>query len=255
MTRDLKTLAEELRELHKGERPLVLPNAWDAASAAIVAEAGFPAVATASAAISAMLGYPDHQGAPPEEMLAAAGRVAKAVQVPVTVDAEAGYGFPAPELVDRLLGIGVVGCNLEDTDHAAGGLVDAGVQADRIAAVRAAATAAGVGLVINARVDMWVHASVPPEKRVEEAVRRGRLYLEAGADCIFPVIAAAEEDLRALVAELPGPVNATCFPAGPDLARLGELGVARISFGPQPYHHALEALKRMATQIAGGTYP
>ena len=122
---DLKARAERLRELHGGEM-LVLPNACDAASARIVAEAGFPAVATASAAVSAMLGYPDGEGAPWQEMFAAAGRVARAVSVPVTVDAEAGYGMRPRELVDRLLDIGAVGCNLEDTDHRAGGLAEAG---------------------------------------------------------------------------------------------------------------------------------
>jgi hypothetical protein len=128
MTADLKAHADRLRGLHHAGEMLVLPNVWDAASAKIVAEAGFPVVATASAAISAMLGYPDGEGAPWQEMFAAAGRVARAVPVPVTVDAEAGYGMQPRELVDRLLEIGAVGCNLEDTDHHAGGLVDAGAQ-------------------------------------------------------------------------------------------------------------------------------
>ena len=142
---------------------LVLPNAWDAASAAVVAEAGFPAVATASAAVSAMLGYPDGEGAPWQEMFAAAGRIARAVSVPVTVDAEAGYGMRPRELVDRLLDIGAVGCNLEDTDHRAGGLVDAGAHAEWLADVRSAADDAGVPIVINARVDTFLPASGIPE--------------------------------------------------------------------------------------------
>src|SRR4029077_18173211 len=129
---DLKTQAEQFRELPRGEL-LVPRNVWDAASARIVVQAGFPAVATASAAITAMLGYPDGEGAPWAEMFAAAGRVARAVPVPVTVDAEAGYHLSPRELVDRLLEIGAVGCNLEDTDHRAGGLVDADVHAERLA--------------------------------------------------------------------------------------------------------------------------
>src|SRR6478609_2368660 len=120
---DLTAQAELLRELHHGEL-LVLPNVWDAASARIVVEAGFPAVATASAAITAMLGYPDGEGTPWAEMFAAASRVARAVSVPVTVDAEAGYRLAPRELVDRLLEIGAVGCNLEDSDHRNGGLID-----------------------------------------------------------------------------------------------------------------------------------
>src|SRR5688500_2473890 len=128
---------------------LVLPNAWDAASATVVAEAGFPAVATASNAIAAMLGHPDGEGAPWQEMFAAAERVAKAVSVPVTVDAEAGYGMQPRELVYRLLDIGAVGCNLEDSDHRAGGLADAGKHAEWLAAVRSAADGAGVPIVVN----------------------------------------------------------------------------------------------------------
>jgi 2-methylisocitrate lyase-like PEP mutase family enzyme len=163
-------------------------------------------VATASAAISAMLGYPDGEGAPWQEMFAAAGRVARAVPVPVTVDAEAGYGMEPRELVDRLLEIGAVGCNLEDTDHLAGGLVDAGAHAGRLAAIRAAAGDAGVPIVINARADTFLPASgVPEEERVAEAVRRGGLYLAAGADCIYPIGISDEKDIADLVAGVTWP--------------------------------------------------
>src|ERR1700712_3771386 len=148
---NLQAQAEQLRELHRGEL-LVLPNVWDAASARVVVEAGFPAVATASAAITAMLGYPDGEGAPWTEMFAAAGRIARAVSVPVSVDAEAGYQLAPRDLVDQLLQIGAVGCNLEDTDHRNGGLVDVEAQADWLAAVRSASDGAGVPIVINARV-------------------------------------------------------------------------------------------------------
>ncbi|GAB3976928.1 hypothetical protein GCM10029978_065180 [Actinoallomurus acanthiterrae] len=160
---DLKTHAERLRELHGGEM-LVLPNVWDAAGATIVADAGFPAVATSSAAIAAMLGHPDGEGAPWQEMFAAAGRVARAVPVPVTVDAEAGYGMRPRELVDRLLDIGAVGCNLEDTDHRAGGLAEAGAHAHWLAGVRSAADEAGVPIVINARVDTFLPAAGYPSR-------------------------------------------------------------------------------------------
>jgi len=244
MTADLKAHAGRLRELHHVGKMLVLPNVWDAASAKIVAEAGFPVVATASAAISAMLGYPDGEGAPWQEMFAAAGRVARAVSVPVTVDAEAGYGMEPRELVDRLLEIGAVGCNLEDTDHRAGGLVDAGVHAERLAAIRAAASDARIPIVLNARADTFLPRSgVPEQERVAEAVRRGRLYLGAGADCIYPIGVSHERDIATLVAELPGPVNGNTRPGGPDLAKLRELGVARVSYGPRFYREALASLK------------
>src|SRR4051812_1740850 len=135
---DLKAHADLLRELHHGKL-LVLPNAWDEASAELVVEAGFPVVATSSAAIAEVLGHRDGENAPWAEMFAAAARIAKAVPVPVTVDAEAGYGLDPHQFVAALLEAGAVGCNLEDTDHRAGGLVDAAAQADRLARVRAAA--------------------------------------------------------------------------------------------------------------------
>jgi 2-methylisocitrate lyase-like PEP mutase family enzyme len=244
MTADLKAHADLLRELHRGDKMLVLPNVWDAASATTVAEAGFPVIATASAAISAMLGYPDGEGAPWQEMFAAAGRVARAVTVPVTVDAEAGYGMRPRELVDRLLEIGAVGCNLEDTDHRAGGLVDPGAQADRLAAIRAAADEAGVPVVINARTDTFLPQSgTPAHERVAEATRRGRRYLAAGADCVYPIGVSDERDIATLVADLAGPVNANARPGGPDLATLRELGAARVSYGPQLYRQGLADLK------------
>jgi 2-methylisocitrate lyase-like PEP mutase family enzyme len=250
MTADLKAHADRLRALHHADKMLVLPNVWDAASAKIVAEAGFSAIATASAAISAMLGYPDGEGAPWQEMFAAAGRVARVVSVPVTVDAEAGYGMEPRELVDRLLEIGAVGCNLEDTDHRAGGLVEAGAQAERLAAIRAAADEAGIPMVINARADTFLPESgVPEEERVAEAIRRGRLYLEAGADCIYPIVVSDERDIATLVAEVPGPINGNTRPGGPDLARLRELGVARVSFGPRLYREALTNLKATVQEL------
>lgn len=247
-TLDLKPQADRLRELHHGEM-LVLPNAWDAASAIIVAEAGFPVVATASNAVSAMLGYPDGEGAPWQEMFAAAGRIARAVQVPVTVDAEAGYGMRPRELVDRLLAIGVVGCNLEDSDHAAGGLADAGAHADWLAGVRSAADDAGVPIVVNARVDVFLPGSGTPEPdRITEAIRRGRLYLEAGADCVYPIGVGAKRDLATLVTELGGPVNGNTGDEL-DLATLRELGVARVSYGPRFYRAALAGLKTAVEEL------
>jgi len=247
---DLKAHAVRLRELHGGEM-LVLPNVWDAASAKVVAEAGFPAVATASAAVSAMLGYPDGEGAPWQEMFAAAGRIARAVEVPVTVDAEAGYGMQPRELVDRLLDIGAVGCNLEDSDNRAGGLVDAEKHAEWLAAVRAAADDAGVPIVINARVDTFLPGrGIREPDRIAEAVRRGRLYREAGADCIYPILVQSKSDLTTLVAELPGPINGNTGDEL-DLATLRELGVARVSYGPRFYFTAMAGLKSAVQSLLG----
>ena len=247
---DLKDRADRLRELHGGEM-LVLPNAWDAASAAVVAEAGFPVVATASNAIAAMLGYPDGEGAPWQEMFAAAGRVARAVSVPVTVDAEAGYLMQPRELVDRLLEIGAVGCNLEDSDHRAGGLADAEKHAEWLAGVRSAADDAGVPIVINARVDTFLPPSgIPEAERLTEAIRRGRLYREAGADCIYPIGVRSKRDIAELVAELPGPVNGNTGEEL-DLATLRELGVARVSYGPRFYHAGIAGFRAAVQELRG----
>ncbi|MDX6353125.1 MAG: hypothetical protein QOF98_28, partial [Streptomyces sp.] len=159
--------ATVLRALHHGRAPgdpLVLPGPWDAASARVFADAGFPALATPSAGVSASLGYPDG-GTPAAEMFAAIGRITRAVDVPVSADVEAGYGLPARELVDRLLAAGAAGCNLEDSDPVGGRLRDPHQQADWLAEVCAAAQGA---LVVNARVDTYlrgdpaVEGTVPP---------------------------------------------------------------------------------------------
>ncbi|MGW5051694.1 isocitrate lyase/PEP mutase family protein [Actinokineospora sp. NPDC004072] len=240
---DLKAKADRLRALHGGEM-LVLPNVWDAASAKTVVEAGFPVVATASAAVSAMLGYPDGEGAPWAEMFAAAARVARAVPVPVTVDAEAGYGMDPRELVDRLLETGAVGCNLEDTDHTTGALRDPHAQADRLSAIRSAADDAGVPIVINARVDTFLS---PTPASLDEAIHRGTLYRDAGADCIYPIAVRDKATITTLVTELACPVNGNTSDTL-DLPTLRTIGVARVSYGPRFYRAALADL---ATSIRG----
>jgi 2-methylisocitrate lyase-like PEP mutase family enzyme len=213
-----------LRSLHVPGRPLVLPNVWDPGTARLVVEAGFPVVATSSAAVAESLGYRDHEGAAVAEMFAAVARITRAVDVPVTVDAEAGYGLSPAELVGRLLETGAVGCNLEDTNHAGGGLTPADRQAEYLSEVRAAA---GEDLVINARVDVFLHAA-DQSAVLADGVARARAYLEAGADCVYPILVRSTEVLRSFVAEVGAPVNATLLPelTVPDLA---EVGVARIS--------------------------
>jgi 2-methylisocitrate lyase-like PEP mutase family enzyme len=259
---DLKTHADLLRELHHGKM-LVLPNAWDVASARLVAENGFPVVATSSAAVADVLGHQDGEKAPWQEMFAAVARISRAVPGPVTVDAEAGYGLEPHQLVAQLLEAGAVGCNLEDTDHRSGGLADAAAHAGWLAQVRAAADAAGVPIVINARIDAFLPPSgVPEPDRLAEAIRRGRLYRQAGADCVYPIGMSDRHDLVRLIAEVPGPVNGNTS-AALDLDALEALGVARVSYGPRFYHAgltemrgALEQLRRTAgTEDPDGTSP
>ncbi|GAA2357747.1 isocitrate lyase/PEP mutase family protein [Nonomuraea africana] len=212
--------AARLRELHTRTNPLILPNAWDAASARAVEAAGFPVVATGSAAMAAVLGYEDGEHTPPGEMLAAVARIARAVSVPVTADMERGYGLPPAELVERLLETGAVGCNLEDSGH--GGLVDMEEQADFLAAVRAAA---GGDLVVNARVDTYVAG----DRTTSDALARGGRYLKAGADCVYPIGLTDPEEIGTLAAQLP--INVLFRPGAPSLAELAALGVVRVSYG------------------------
>ncbi|MFF5218182.1 isocitrate lyase/phosphoenolpyruvate mutase family protein [Micromonospora sp. NPDC000442] len=174
MSASLSTRAAALRALHRSGGPLVLPNAWDAGSARAVAEAGFPAVATSSAAVAESLGHADGEHTPPDEMFAAVARITRAVPVPVTADLERGYGRKPDELVTRLLDAGAVGLNLEDSDPRTGDLVDAEEQADLLAGVRAAADGAGVAVVLNARVDVFLHPDREPADRLAEAIRRAR---------------------------------------------------------------------------------
>ncbi|TAM57271.1 MAG: isocitrate lyase/phosphoenolpyruvate mutase family protein [Chloroflexota bacterium] len=254
-TAELRARADRLRALHRPGQPVILPNVWDAATARAVEAAGFAAVATSSSAVAATLGYEDGERAPAEEMFAAAARVTQAVQLPVTLDAEAGYGLPAGELVRRLLAVGAVGCNLEDSDHRAGGLRAAEAQAAWLAEVRSAADAAGVPLVINARVDVHLRAAGPPESRLGEAVRRGRAYLAAGADCVYPIMVGDELTIGGLVDGIGGAVNILFRPGGPSLARLAELGVARVSYGGGTHAIVGRAFSAALERIRAGQDP
>jgi 2-methylisocitrate lyase-like PEP mutase family enzyme len=249
--------AAALRSLHVRGKPLILPNVWDAASARLVAQAGFPVVATSSGAVAESIGYSDHQGGPVDEIFAAVKRIARVVSVPVTMDAEGGYGLPTRELADRLTEAGVAGCNIEDTDHAGSGLVDVDAQADKIAALRAAVPE----LVINARIDLFltVRDQEPvrgQEPVLDEAIERARAYLAAGADCVFPIFVRSADVLKDFVdAVSPAAVNTLYVPGGPDLAELKELGVARISLGTGLWWNTQAVLTGKLARLAEGILP
>jgi 2-methylisocitrate lyase-like PEP mutase family enzyme len=252
---DLESRCDLLRSLHVPGTPLVLPNAWDVATARAVVAAGFPVVATTSMGVAASLGYEDHEQAPSEEMLATAGRIAGAVEVPVTVDAEAGYGMEPADLVAALKKMGAAGCNLEDTNHATGELRDPVEQAAWLRAVRAAASDQSYALVINARIDVFLSAlasgSEAPSQAelVSEAVRRAHAYGEAGADCVFPILLWERDALAAFISDAPGPVNVLRIPTAPPQAELAELGVARVSYGGLLHHEAIEQFSRLLASL------
>lgn len=231
---DLPARAGALRALHRPGSPVVLRNAWDAASAkALGADA--PALATTSVGLAESLGYADGGHIPAEAAFAALARIVAAVDVPVTADCEAGYGLEPDAFVEGLLAAGAVGCNLEDTDHATGGLRDPGVHAGFLTAVKDAGRAAGVDIVLNARVDVHIRGST-----LEDGLARARAYREAGADCVYPIFCHDEEGIAAYV-EAVGVINVAVHPSGPTIARMGELGVARASFGGSLFHVAMKA--------------
>jgi 2-methylisocitrate lyase-like PEP mutase family enzyme len=246
--------ASILRRLHAGPRPLVLPNAWDVASARLVVKTGFPVVATSSGAVAASLGYEDTDSMPADEAFGVVARIARSVAVPVTADIEGGYGLKPAELVARLLEAGAVGCNLEDTDHRGGGrLVDADAQAERLRAVRTAATRTGVEIVLNARIDV-LRQRGDRGALFEEAVRRAKLYLRAGADCVFPIRLADAELIGEFVRRVDGPVNVVAV-GTPPLARLADLGVRRISFAGSLMNELYAAHETKLGEIAHAAGP
>jgi 2-methylisocitrate lyase-like PEP mutase family enzyme len=230
-------------------------NAWDAASARVVAAApGARAIATASWSIAAARGYPDGEAISREEMIEGVRIVANAVELPVTADLERGFG-DARMTLETAIEAGAVGCNLEDSDGK-GGLWPAEEHAAVVAAARAAGDAAGVPIVINARTDVYFTDVVPAEERVVATLERGEAYLEAGADCIFVPGLWDLPTLERLVKEMGGPVSVIGGAGGPTLAELAKVGVARISYGPGPLGVAMAALSRAAeTLLAGGDPP
>lgn len=245
---NLNSLAKQLRTLHIPGDPLILVNAWDVVSAEHVVAAGARAVGTSSLAIATTLGLPDGPDTPLEPIFATVRRISEAVEVPVSADLLDGYGLAATELVDRLLEAGAVGCNLEDSDHRGPGtLTDPEVVADRISAVRDAATTAGVDIVINARIDAYLHKGPSATPEVE---RRARRYLDAGADCVYPIRLTDTDVIRQLADRLSAPVNANLTPAF-DSNAAAEAGAARISIGPMGLYRAMAAFDDLAATLLG----
>lgn len=254
-----KSKAQAFRAMHRGPKLLLLPNVWDVASARILEQAGFGALATSSAGVAFSLGYPDGEKISREEMLARIQRIARAVQAPVTADVEAGYGRrpeDAAQTARAVIESGAVGMNLEDgTEDAAQPLLDLTLALEKIRAVREAALKSGVLLVLNARTDVYLLQVGPPEKRYDEAVRRLAAFRDAGADCVFVPGLRDAETIRRLVSELKCPVNILAAPGFPPLPELERLGVARVTLGSGPMRATLGLLRTMAEELkSSGTY-
>jgi 2-methylisocitrate lyase-like PEP mutase family enzyme len=254
-----KAKAVSFRSMHRGPKMLVLPNAWDVASARVFENAGFGAIASTSAGVAFSLGYPDGQKITREEMLARVGRIARAVKVPVTADVESGYG-DRPEDTERTAGevieAGAVGLNLEDaTGDDRQPLADLSLQLERIRAVKATALKTGVLLVLNARTDVFLAEVGAPETRYDETIRRLIAYRDAGADCVFVPGLRDAGTIRKLVQDVKCPVNILVGPGSPNILELQSLGVARVSVGSSAMRATLGLLKRIAEELRGpGTY-
>jgi 2-methylisocitrate lyase-like PEP mutase family enzyme len=246
-------LARQFPELHRGPKILVLPNAWDVASARIFEEAGFPAIGTSSAGVAFSLGYPDGQKIRREEMLSVVRRIAEAVNVPVTADVEAGFGSTPEEVADtarEVIAAGAVGMNLEDGDEGRPDfLVDIARQKEIIRAVLEAGKGAGIPFVLNARTDIFLYGIGPAETRLARAIERLNAYCEAGAPSLFAPGVKDKETIAQLARGLDGPLNILAAVGTPPVAELQRLGVARVSVGSGPMRAALGFLSRMARQL------
>ena len=254
----MREAAERLRALHQRAEPLLLVNAWDAASARISESLGFPAVGTTSSGVSNAEGYPDG-GLTRETMLQRVAVIAAAVAVPVTADLEAGYGRSVDDAVATARGAiasGAVGFNLEDaTGDPAAPLIDIALQVQRIRAIRATSEELGVPLVVNARTDAMRHAPGDTEAKFATTIERAQAFIAAGCDCVFVPFVSDDATIGRLVAAIPAPLNILAGADTPPVSRLTALGVRRISLGGAPAAHALGSFRRAALEVRdNGTY-
>lgn len=254
-----------LRSLHKQGDPLILVNAWDAGSARLIEEAGAKAIATTSAGVALALGYPDGQKLPWPEHIANVRRIARVVRLPITADVESGYAASPARLqhnIQELIDAGAVGLNLEDaTDESTAtsrkkNLFPLDQQLLSLRAVRDAGEKKGVHIVVNARTDAyWTDSTQPEEDRIAETIRRGRAYIEAGADCIFIPGATSLNVIKRLVDEIGAPVNILAVKGAPSIAELARAGVARVSVGSGLFRSAYARAQQAVTEVfQGGDY-
>lgn len=254
--------ARVFRRLHerRADAILVLPNAWDAMSARLVEAAGAQAIATTSAGVSWSLGRPDGHGLSRDAMADAVRRIAATVRVPVTADIEGGYGVGTPEdvaeTVRSVIAAGAVGVNLEDSPGREGeALLDVAAQAERVAAARASAAAAGVDLFINARIDGYLLRVGAEASRFDETVRRAQAYTAAGADGVFVPGLVDAATIQRLAAAVGAPLNIMAGPGAPSVRELRSLGVARVSLGPALARSVMTHVQRAAAEVLReGTY-
>ena len=234
MSRDvLQERASALKALHVAGDPVVLPTVWDAWSAKLAVDAGFAALTVGSHPVADSVGKADGEVMSFDDLTERVAQITGAVEVPISVDVESGYGEPAQRLIEGLLAVGAVGLNVEDTVHSDGKRLRSPEEhAALIGELRSASDAAGVHVVLNARTDLFIRGDGDPADRVDRAIARLTLAADAGADSLYPVGRHDDATMRRLTSELPLPVNAIAIPEQDDPASFGPLGVGRISFGP-----------------------
>ncbi len=251
--------AEELRKLHVGPRVLVLPNAWDVASARVLEELGYPAIATTSAGVAFALGYPDGQRVTRDEMLEVVARIARAVRVPVTADMEAGYGTTLADMAETakaIVAAGAVGLNLEDvTGETESSQVNTELQAEKIRTIRETSASLGVPLVVNARTDIYLMPIGPEATRFERTAERLRAYGASGADCVFAPGVSERGLIEKLVKAVAAPLNVLVTSGCPPIPDLEKLGVRRASIGSGVMRSTLGLVRRIGKELLEkGTY-
>jgi 2-methylisocitrate lyase-like PEP mutase family enzyme len=258
-----KEKAELFLKFHQDKEILVLLNSWDIGSSKLIEACGYRAIATTSMGIAASLGYPDCQVIQLSDMIQTITGIANGVQVPVTVDLEAGYGNDVDEIVDsvkKVIATGIVGINIEDSIDLNPILIDEMEFCERISAIRALSDSLGFHLVINARTDSFYTSSRSLREKLSESIKRGNKYREAGADCIFVQPVWEKETISTLVKEINAPINILANPgigAGipPSVSELQDLGVARLSLGSGLMKATLALIKKVADELSEkGTY-
>jgi 2-methylisocitrate lyase-like PEP mutase family enzyme len=258
-----KEKAEMFLDFHRGKEILVLLNSWDIGSSRLIEACGYKAVATTSMGIAASLGYPDCEIIQLSEMISVIQGIVNAVQVPVTVDIEAGYGKNLNEIIEsvkKIIATGIVGINIEDSIDLNPVLIDEMEFCERISAIRALSDTLGFHLVINARTDSFYTSTGSHREKLSESIKRGNKYREAGADCIFVQPVWDKETISTLVKEINAPVNILSNPANaagvpPSVRELQDLGVARLSLGSSLMKATLALIKKVANELSEkGTY-
>lgn len=250
---NLSQKAKAFHDLHYKQNFLLLPNIWEPMGAALLEQIGFGAVATGSGAIANTNGYADGEKMPVDEVYRVVETIVQAVNIPVSVDFEAGYASNHKELeenIEKLIDIGVVGLNIEDSDPATGKMIPIEDQCNKIKIIKDVSARRGVEIFINARTDAYIHGtSTEAGYAISESLKRGEAYKKAGAHCIYPITMHDENEIKQMVNVLKMPINILTIKGIPEFKILRKIGVARVSLGSSFLKIAIKAMKSSAEKL------